>query len=91
MFFKKKPKPLKEAIRLVHQVTGIAWHYKRNKSYQPTEADLKSFHQLAAALREAYSAADHIAHCMEQRARGEPEGTRKLSTNPKMSDYHYPE
>ena len=90
MFFKKKPKPpLEEAISLVHQAVEIAWCYKRDKRYNPSEADLASFDRLAQTLWESHTTAQYIARCMGQRAAGEPEGAKKF-TDPKVFDYHYP-
>ena len=88
--FKPKPKlPLEEAINLLHQAVEIAYTYKRDKRYKPTEADLALFEQLREALWQNHATAEYISRCMEQRFRGEPEGAKKF-TDPEVFDYHYP-
>ena len=90
MLFKRKQKlPLEEASALVQQAIEIAYTYLRDKSYQPTEANLALFEQLSQALWENHTTAQYIARCMGQRSRGEPEGAKKF-TDPKVFDYHYP-
>ncbi len=90
MFFRKKQKqPLEEAVSLINQAIEIAYTYKRDKTYQPTEEDLVLFEQLGEALWSNHATAQYIARCMGQRFRGEPEGARKF-TDPEVFDYHYP-
>ena len=88
--FKRKPKPpLQEAIGLIHQAIEIAYKYKRDKYYQPTEDELELFLQLSNKLMEASATASYINRSMQQRFNGEPEGAKKF-TDPKIFDYHYP-
>ncbi len=90
MFFKKRPKPpLARAISLVHEAVEIAYQYKRDKRYQPTDDDLRMFEGLYEALSHNMATAGYISRCMDQRARGEPEGAKKF-TDPEVFDYHYP-
>ncbi len=89
--FKKKSKPpLEEAIGLVYQAVEIAYKYKRDKRYQPTEADLASFARLEQVLWRHHATAQYIASAMHQRFKGEAEGAKKFS-DPELFDYHYPD
>ncbi len=90
MLFKKKPKPpLEEAISLVLQAVDIAYEYKRDKRYQPTEKDLMWFEWFRETLWTNHHTAEYISRCMQQRFRGEKEGSPKWH-NDKVFDYHYP-
>lgn len=90
MFFRKKPKPpLEDAIDLVEQAVKIAYAYKRDKKFHPSENDLKLFERFSDLIWRRQATARYISRCMGQRFRGEPEGIRKF-TNPDIFDYHYP-
>lgn len=91
MFFRKRPKPpLEQAIALVHEAVEIAFKHKRDKSYMPSEGDIKLFESLSEALWENHCTAQYIERCMIQRMRGEPEGSKKF-TDPEVAAYHYPQ
>jgi hypothetical protein len=89
-FFKSKQKvPIERALELVAEAVEIAFTYKRDKRYQPTEADLQLFEKLREAVFGMHATLDYICRRLEQRHHGEPEGAKKF-TDPKVFDYHYP-
>lgn len=74
MLFKRKPEPkrtLKFAVHLTEQITDIAYSYKYDRSFTPTDADLRRFKELVEKLWEAHATVQYIAHYMHQRASGE--------------------
>lgn len=90
MLFKRKPKPpLDDALRMVSEAIGVAYRYKRDKSYMPSEAELQQLDQLAQVLWESHCTVQYISRNLHQRFRGEPEGAKKF-TVAEAADYHYP-
>lgn len=81
---------MEQAISLVHQAVEIAYRYKRDKFYMPSEGDIKLFESLSKALWESHCTAQYIERCMIQRMRGELEGAKKF-TDPEVAAYHYPQ
>ena len=74
MFFKRKPKPpLKDAVRLVNEAVGLIRSHWRDRSFQPSEADVRVFRDVEMMLFRSAAAARRIATRMERRLNGEPE------------------
>jgi hypothetical protein len=90
LLFRKKPlPPLKQAIALINEAVEIAYKHQRNKQYMPTKSDLELFKRIEQLLSSASNTAAYIDRCMQQRAAGEPEGSKKWH-NDEVFDYHYP-
>ena len=88
--FKRKTKPpIEDALGMVSEAIEVAYRYKRDKGYVPSETELQQFDRLAQYLWEAHTTAQYIARCLYQRSRGEIEGAKKF-TDPAVFDYNYP-
>lgn len=89
--FKPKPKPpIQQASALLHDVTEIAYRYKRDKSHIPSEEEVAALWALHQQLWETRCTIEYIARNMEARRNGEPEGAAKFRDKEVM-DWHYPE
>ena len=67
MFRKKDKMPLEEASNLVHLATEIAWAYKRDKDYLPTEEALDALGSLEKRLWEAHLTIGYIHRKLSER------------------------
>lgn len=73
MFFRRKPKaPLSGTIGKIQDAVEEVWRYKRDKTYMPTEEDIKLLDMLATHLLTHYATVDYIARSMRARVDGTP-------------------
>jgi hypothetical protein len=89
LFKRRPPPPLKRAIHLIHEAIEIAYQYKRNAHYMPTECDVELLEQLRETLWANHATAEYISRCVQQRMNGEQEGAKKWHDK-EVFDYHYP-
>lgn len=73
--FSRRPSQyaLDTAIALAAHAIRIAYGYKHNKRYVPTEMELEKFEQFEKELWQHYCAARYILRSMYERISGRPE------------------
>lgn len=82
MFFRRPPQhSLETAFIMMKHAIRIAYGFKHNKAYMPTEDDLEVFEQFERELWQHYLSARYITRCMNQRLLGKPEGNVELPKN----------
>ena len=86
---KLRKRDLQGATSLLHCAMEILWRYQRDKTYIPSLEDQKEFERFVSLLQESSGTAHYVHRCLQQRACGEAEGARR-STDPEVSDWHYP-
>lgn len=74
MFFRRMPlHSIDTAREMMHHAMHIAYGYKRNKKYMPTEEEVKKFELFEAELWRHYCTARYILHSMNRRICGKAE------------------
>jgi hypothetical protein len=87
MFFKKKPRtPLQEIVKSLDDLNAILYKYLRDKSYMPTEDDLKQLRLMYDRYHTGYAFTSYVQQRLNQRFLGLPEISDRW-TEEKMDYY----
>ncbi|MDX2074620.1 MAG: hypothetical protein SFX19_09710 [Alphaproteobacteria bacterium] len=76
MFFRRPPLHSIDTSReMINHAMHIAYGYKHNKQYMPTEDEIEKFELFEKELWKHYCTARYILRSMNQRLYGKPEKT----------------
>jgi hypothetical protein len=89
LFRTSQKKPLSEAADHLQEAMRIVEQYQRDKQYKPAMEDLKQVKALSESLFLQYSMMNHLNRCLQQRYRGEREGSSRHH-EPEVFHWHYP-
>jgi hypothetical protein len=71
MVFTRRKVGMGYAVELVEEALNIAYNYRRDSQYVPSEEELAQFFRFAYTLESAHATAAYIARRMQQRHRRE--------------------
>ena len=82
MIFRKPPQhSLDTASEMAAHAIRIAYGFKHNKKYIPSESELEQFEQFERELWQHYCTARYILRCMYERNTGRPETPHEWHDN----------